>query len=101
VSTQLLAGKIDFVLAASGHIAGVVNPPAAKRRNYWVQDSTPVDADDWLGLARSEPGSWWLRWSAWLAEQSGPTVAAPLAAGSARYPASERAPGSYVKERGS
>ena len=101
VSTQLLAGKIEFVLAASGHIAGVVNPPAAKRRNHWVQDGTPVDADDWLPLARSEPGSWWPRWSVWLAEQSGPPVAATLAPGSARYPALEPAPGSYVRERGS
>jgi polyhydroxyalkanoate synthase subunit PhaC len=100
-STQLLAGRIEFVLAASGHIAGIVNPPAAGRRSHWLGKGTPASGDDWMAQAESRPGSWWPHWSAWLKRRSGSQVPAPKAAGSGRYPPLEPAPGSYVREPGS
>jgi polyhydroxyalkanoate synthase len=97
-STQLLGGDNTFVLAASGHIAGVVNPPAKNKRHHWVNATTPATADDWLAAAEQHPGSWWTHWSGWLAEYGG-TMVAPRVPGNARYPVVEAAPGSYVKHR--
>jgi polyhydroxyalkanoate synthase len=97
-STQLLPGKIDFVLATSGHVAGVVNPPAAGRRSHWLSEGTPADGDEWLAQARSVPGSWWTHWRAWLKQHSGTQVAAPQTTGSAHHQPIEPAPGSYVRE---
>ncbi len=98
-TTQLVGGKIEFVLAASGHIAGVVNPPSQNRRHYWLNPALPPDPDAWLAGAREHPGSWWNRWSEWLAGYGGGSVAARPELGSARYPAIEPAPGRYVKQR--
>jgi polyhydroxyalkanoate synthase len=88
-----------FVLGASGHIAGVINPPSAKRRSHWVSDSYPADADSWLAQAREIPGSWWPRWSQWLARHSGGKRKAPAKAGNSKYRSIEPAPGRYVKHR--
>jgi polyhydroxyalkanoate synthase len=102
-STKLLRGPIRFVLGASGHIAGVINPPAKQRRGYWAQeakgaqDSVADDASAWLEHAVEHKGSWWPDWSRWLAAQSGPMVRARKALGSADYPPIEPAPGRYVK----
>jgi polyhydroxyalkanoate synthase len=100
-STQLLGGKIEFVLAASGHIAGIVNPPAPVRRSHWLNPATPLSGDQWLEGASERPGSWWPHWVAWLTEHSGSFVTAPRVLGSARNPERESAPGSYVREPGS
>ncbi len=97
-STTLLGGDMTFVLGASGHIAGVVNPPEAGRRNYWVNPLLPEDADTWLARATRVDGSWWPHWSAWLAAHAGGTRAAPAHAGSDQYPALAAAPGAYVSE---
>ncbi len=97
-STQLLGGDITFVLGASGHIAGVINPPAENKRNHWVGKVEP-EADAWLENARSEPGSWWPAWSAWLEEHAGELVPAPKNAGSRTFPVIEPAPGRYVKAK--
>ena len=94
----LLEGDRTFVLGASGHIAGVVNPPEKKRRNFWVNGLLPDDPDDWLARSESIPGSWWPHWAAWLAPRGGARKAAPNAAGSAKYPALDAAPGNYVRE---
>jgi polyhydroxyalkanoate synthase len=98
-TTQLVGGEIEFVLAASGHIAGVVNPPSKNRRNYWLNPDLPPNPDDWLAGAREHPGSWWSRWSGWLAGHGGASVPARATLGNARYPEIEPAPGRYVKQR--
>ena len=98
-STRLLGGEIEFVLAASGHIAGVVNPASKNRRHYWLNPALTTAADDWLAGAGQQPGSWWNHWSGWLAERSGKYVPARTTPGSAKYPAIEPAPGRYVRQR--
>ena len=97
-STELLGGELTFVLGASGHIAGVINPPAKNKRNYWVGDIEP-EADDWLEHAHSEPGSWWPAWCGWLKPHAGTMLPAPKSAGNAQHPATEPAPGRYVKAK--
>ncbi|MEO7156968.1 MAG: class I poly(R)-hydroxyalkanoic acid synthase, partial [Vicinamibacterales bacterium] len=94
----LLGGDKTFVVGASGHIAGVVNPPEKKRRNFWIDGPSTTDADEWLAGAESRPGSWWTHWAAWLAPRGGAKKAAPRAAGNSDYPALDPAPGRYVRE---
>jgi polyhydroxyalkanoate synthase len=97
---ELLGGKNKtFVLGASGHIAGVVNPAAKKRRSHWSGEPYPADPQEWLATAREEPGSWWPRWSEWLAKHGGGTRKAPGALGSVQHKPVEAAPGRYVKQR--
>jgi len=86
-----------FVLAASGHVAGVINPPAKNKRSYWLNDDLDCDATDWLAGAKERPGSWWPNWDDWLKRHSSGTVRAPKEAGNANYPVVEAAPGRYVK----
>ena len=103
-STQLLPNTARFVLGASGHIAGVINPPAKQRRSFW---STPADSAaafpedpfEWLDHASETAGSWWPDWQAWLAGHAGPRRRAPAVLGSKAYPIIEDAPGRYVKVR--
>lgn len=99
-STQLVQGPRTFVLGASGHIAGVINPPEKKKRSYWTSNklarTLPATAKEWLATADENPGSWWPVWAEWLGKQSGALVPAPKQAGSRRYPAIEAAPGRYV-----
>ena len=97
-SARLLRSKVDFVLAASGHIAGVVNPASRNRRNYWVDGKLGKDPERWLKGAQSQQGSWWPHWSAWLARYGGERKPARDSLGSAQYPEVEPAPGRYVKE---
>jgi polyhydroxyalkanoate synthase len=98
-SARLLTGKIDFVLAASGHIAGVINPARLNRRNYWLGGELAADPGRWLAAATSHPGSWWNHWRTWLAGQGGGRVPARTVLGGGRNPAIEPAPGRYVRER--
>ena len=86
------------MLAASGHIAGVVNPPAAAKYNYWTNGKLPKEPAAWLKAARQELGSWWPEWGKWIAEFAGGTVPARRP-GDGKLAAIEDAPGSYVKVR--
>jgi polyhydroxyalkanoate synthase len=92
----LVGGKATFVLGASGHIAGVINPPLPLKRNYWINARPSPDPDAWLAKAQSVPGSWWPHWYRWLAPHAGARHPAPAATGSARHPALTAAPGDYV-----
>lgn len=98
-SARLLSGRIDFVLTASGHIAGVVNPASKDRRNYWVNTFPAATPEAWLETAKPVPGSWWKHWMRWIKRRSGRQVPAPAGVGSDQYPVIEPAPGSYVKAR--
>ena len=99
-SAQALGGKPRFVLAASGHIAGVVNPPAKQKRSYATgPDIAGLTPEQWQAQGKEHAGSWWPDWYQWLESYQGKAVPAPTAPGSAQYPPIEPAPGSYVKER--
>ena len=88
-----------FVLGASGHIAGIINPAAKKRRSYWVNHEISPTGDDWLEKAKENRGSWWPLWSEWLGRHGGKPRKAPSRPGNAKYTPIEAAPGRYVKER--
>ncbi|WP_119355227.1 class I poly(R)-hydroxyalkanoic acid synthase [Azohydromonas sediminis] len=98
-STALLKGKKRFVLGASGHIAGVINPPAKGKRSHWVNDALPASAHDWLAGAKEVSGSWWPDWAAWVKPHAGKLVPAPKTYGGHGYKAIEPAPGRYVKQK--
>ncbi len=98
-SLQLLGGEKKFVLGASGHIAGVVNPPAGGKRSFWLSENYPENPDSWLAQATQERGSWWPQWSQWLEQFKGGTREAPARTGSTQHAAIEPAPGRYVKQK--
>ena len=104
-STQHLPGKKRFVMGASGHIAGVINPPAKKKRSHWIgpSDKFPAKVDDWIAVAKEHPGSWWTDWSTWLKGHAGKQIPAPKTygggSGKSKYKAIEPAPGRYVKAK--
>jgi polyhydroxyalkanoate synthase subunit PhaC len=77
----------------------VVNPAARNRRSFWAGEPYPADPDLWLEKAVETQGSWWPRWSQWLAQHGGGSRKAPAKAGNAKYPPIEPAPGRYVKQR--
>jgi polyhydroxyalkanoate synthase len=97
--TQLVRGDVRFVLASSGHIAGIINPPGSKGR-YWAVDPPArfKSFETWRENATEHEGSWWMDWSTWLSERSG-ELGAPSAMGGATHLPLEDAPGSYVLER--
>ena len=94
-STSLYGGPVKFMLAGSGHIAGVINPPAAQKYNYWTNDDNPTELDTWLEGAEEHPGSWWNDWDSWLKKHSGQKVKAREPGGGA-LEILEDAPGSFV-----
>ncbi|HET7868362.1 MAG TPA: class I poly(R)-hydroxyalkanoic acid synthase [Burkholderiaceae bacterium] len=101
MNTQVLGGPVRFVLGASGHIAGVINPPAKKKRSHWIgaNGGYPSQASQWLANAQEHPGSWWTDWAAWLKPLAGNEIAAPKSPGNRTYPPIEPAPGRYVKAK--
>jgi len=100
-STRVLKGKTRFVLGASGHIAGVINPPAKGKRSHWIgaSNTSPAQAQAWFDAAKEHPGSWWTDWSGWLAGHAGKQVPAPKVAGDKAHKVIEPAPGRYVKQK--
>jgi polyhydroxyalkanoate synthase len=107
-ATQIFSGPMRFVLSASGHIAGVVNPPAAGKYSHWTNAANAASAASaasailpktpaaWLRRAEEVPGSWWPDWAKWVARRAGPKVTARTP-GAGKLKAIEDAPGSYVK----
>jgi polyhydroxyalkanoate synthase len=89
-TTQLLGGDRRFVLASSGHIAGMVSPPGNAKAYFWTRDDTPSDPDAWLRKSERRDGSWWEDWAAWTAARAGKRVPPP------ELPDGEPAPGRYV-----
>ena len=97
-ATQIYGGPVTFTLAASGHIAGVVNPPEPEKYGFWTNSKKPKDPDAWFACAKEHKGSWWPTWRKWLAKYAGEETDARVP-GDSKLPALEDAPGSYVKVR--
>ena len=92
---RLFGGETEFMLGGSGHNAGVINPPAANKHGYWVNQALPDTPEQWFDGAEQKPGSWWPAWQAWLASHHDDKIPA-RAVGSKKFPVIEPAPGSYV-----
>ena len=99
LSRAVLGGPNTFVLGASGHIAGAINPASKNRRSYWTNEAQSTPASNWLAGAAEHPGSWWQHWAEWMKPYGGKQIAARKKLGSAQYQEIEPAPGRYVKER--
>ena len=99
LSKDLMGKEPRFVLAASGHVAGVINPPARNKRSHWLNDDLGCEAKDWLESAEEKSGSWWPDWDAWMKRHSSGKTPAPTQAGNADYHVIEPAPGRYVKQK--
>ncbi len=98
-ATQLYSGDVRFVLGGSGHIAGVINPPAARKYAYLTGDELPEDPDAWLTGAQAHEGSWWTDWNKWIVRHSRAKKVAARQPGDGDVSVLEDAPGSYVKQR--
>ncbi|HKO89434.1 MAG TPA: class I poly(R)-hydroxyalkanoic acid synthase [Burkholderiales bacterium] len=96
-SNEFLSSPRRFVLGASGHIAGIINPPSANKRSFWTNEQLPPTADEWFAGAKEQSGSWWADWHTWLEPHTGAMVEAPKFPGNAEYAPLEDAPGRYVK----
>jgi polyhydroxyalkanoate synthase len=99
IGAKLFGGPVEFVLAGSGHIAGVVNPPDKVKYQFWTAAKAAADTlEEWIAMAKEHPGSWWPHWAEWLGRHSGGWVD-PRVPG-ARLGTIEDAPGHYVKAKG-
>lgn len=101
-ATHVLPGEKRFVMGASGHIAGVINPPAKNKRSHWIRSdgALPETLEEWLGGAQELPGSWWTDWAEWLKAHAGKQIPAPKRYGKdGKYQAIENAPGRYVLQK--
>ena len=97
MGTKLFGGPVKFVLGGSGHIAGIVNPPAGGKYGYWENDTLVEDPDAWLKAAQQHPGSWWTNWLGWVQPNAGEMIPARIPGYT--LGALEDAPGSYVKAK--
>jgi polyhydroxyalkanoate synthase subunit PhaC len=93
-ATQIYKGPVEFVLGGSGHIAGIINAPAANKYSYWTNKANPATPEAWLEGATEHKGSWWNHWTSWQAQHAGPRITPRNVKGGL-----EAAPGSYVKVR--
>ncbi|HIF9248718.1 class I poly(R)-hydroxyalkanoic acid synthase [Photobacterium damselae subsp. damselae] len=94
----LTGGNKTFVLGASGHVAGIVNPPNKNKYGYWTNDNLDDSADEWLTNAEYAEGSWWTHWDQWLSLHNRQEQVEPYSPGSENYPVIDSAPGQYVKQ---
>jgi polyhydroxyalkanoate synthase len=97
-TTQLLGGKVKFILSNSGHIQAILNPPGNSKASYFVNERYPADPEQWQARAQKRAGSWWEDWRDWLGQRSGEQKAAPQGLGNEQYQPGITAPGSYVFE---
>src|SRR5215472_623555 len=97
-SAKLYGPRSTFVLANSGHVQSLINPPGNPKAFFWTGASGALDAQAWLGQAAKQAGSWWPHWLDWIKPRSGRLISAPTEFGSQRYPRLEAAPGRYVLE---
>ncbi len=95
-ATQIFSGPIEFVLTASGHIAGMVNPPVKKKYSFWTNSKLPKSPEKWLEGASEQPGSWWPHWNQWLNKHAGKQIPARIPGKGGLKPLGD-APGEYVK----
>ena len=98
-TTQLLGGEMRFVLGASGHVAGIINPASKNKRSHWIGAKLAADPEEWLADGNEKPGSWWTDWSTWIEGFGGERVKAHARLGNAKFKLIEQAPGRYVKQR--
>ncbi len=96
--TQLVSGPVKFILSGSGHIAGIINPPAAGKHNYRTTDNPPADLEKWVGNAKVNEGSWWPEWQDWISGKCGEKVPCRVP-GDGKLDIIEDAPGTYVRVR--
>ncbi len=96
---RYFAGETTLVVSGSGHIAGVVNPPAAKKYQYWTDGKSTSSHEDWMKTATEHPGSWWPHWLEWITSRSGDKITAPVP-GEGGLPTLGDAPGEYVRVKG-
>jgi polyhydroxyalkanoate synthase len=99
LGARLFSGPVKFVLGGSGHIAGIVNPPAANKYGYWINTKLPESADDFLAGATQHAGSWWTDWHGWVQGLADGEMVPARQPGKGPYKAIEDAPGRYVKLR--
>jgi polyhydroxyalkanoate synthase len=99
IGSRFVGGPVRFVLTGSGHIAGVVNPPARKKYQYWTGGRPQGSLEDWLKAAEEHPGSWWDDWHTWLVAQDKRRVKKRRRPGGGKLKPLEDAPGSYVMVR--
>lgn len=99
LTSQVLGGDSEMVIADTGHIQTFVNPPDSPRYSYWTAPATEQDPDEWMSNATRHEGSWWPQWVQWLLDRSGEERPAPTDLGSPQYPPLEAAPGLYVHEK--
>jgi len=98
-SAQTLGSKPTFILGASWHIAGTINPASKNKRSYWVNEKMPADPDKWFADAQELPGSWWSEWTRWLRPYAGKLIPARRKLGDAKHKPGDPAPGRYARER--
>jgi polyhydroxyalkanoate synthase len=99
LGTELLGGPVEFVVGGSGHIAGVINPPAKNKRNFWSNGELGQGADHWLETATDQAGSWWSHWHEWLFRQDSEQVPARKIGSLVEFQEIVPAPGDYVRVR--
>ena len=95
IGARMFGGPVEFVVAGSGHIAGVINPPDKVKYQYWVNGQRPASLEEWMAGAKETAGSWWPHWTEWLAKRSGLPTQARVPG--AKLGTIEDAPGSYVR----